>query len=45
MPQAVAEWIADFVRRFHVEEPKYKRQRAPAALEKFSRRPGAGGKP
>jgi hypothetical protein len=45
MPPAIAEWIADFVRRFHVAEPKYKRQRAPAESEKFSRPPRAGGKP
>ncbi|MGQ0676879.1 MAG: DUF3305 domain-containing protein [Rhodospirillales bacterium] len=44
MPRPIAEWIADFVRRFHVEEPKYKRQRTPAELEKFARAPGPAGK-
>ncbi len=39
MPPPVAEWIADFVRRFHVEEAKYKRQRKPANLEAFARSP------
>ncbi|GAB4168687.1 MAG: DUF3305 domain-containing protein [Thalassobaculales bacterium] len=30
MPEAVAIWLADFVRRMHVEVPVYKRQRVPA---------------
>lgn len=44
MPMPVAEWTADFVRRFHVEEQKYKRQRKPANLEAFARGPDGGGK-
>jgi len=34
MPEVVARWVADFVQRFHVEEPKYKRQRTPAVLDR-----------
>lgn len=40
MPPAIAEWIADFVKRFHVEEPKYKRQRDRAETEVFAQRGG-----
>ncbi len=40
MPAAVAAWVADFIARFHVVEPKYKRQRKPANLEAFARGPG-----
>ncbi|MCC6469055.1 MAG: DUF3305 domain-containing protein [Alphaproteobacteria bacterium] len=34
MPPAVAEWVADFVARFHVEQPRYKRQREPAVIDR-----------
>jgi len=37
MPAAVAAWVADFVARFHVELPKYKRQRVPAPTERGPR--------
>jgi hypothetical protein len=41
MPDAVARWVADFVRRFHVEQPRYKRQRVPAAAGRAAP-PGPG---
>ena len=40
MPPSIAEWVADFVKRFHVEEPKYKRQRSRAETEVFAQRGG-----
>lgn len=39
MPEPIAEWLADFIARFHVDEPKYKRQRTEIEGEVFSRRP------
>jgi hypothetical protein len=34
MPEVVARWVADFVQRFHVEQPKYKRQRTPTVIDR-----------
>lgn len=42
MPEVVAQWVADFVQRFHVEQPKYKRQRVPAVLDRPAPVPPSG---
>jgi hypothetical protein len=42
MPAALAQWVADFVRRFHVDQPKYKRQRVPAAISRGGAEPSPG---